>query len=838
MTHGKWFTVWVVMLLGGMWACVDEEYDSGIPAGGGEAGTIGFVSDPMRAYRVTSRASDAKDDDEKRINYLHIFFFDEEGEYLTGSYLTGYPDATAAEGGYYAAGEGVTVLKIANESEHFTDVGKAQRATVYAVANVDDAYFRELDENGRPQVVTALAEAAGISPREALERLTYAPEEGVSLGLPRAGMPMAGSKQIDLTKAEATEEGERIVELKALMARVDVNISLASEVSEGNLPAMTLVEWKAKNLPTRARIGEPPADSTTGTGWTDWGTEGNPKDITTPLQRTIYNRNGEISFSFYMFENRQKKRTDYTYPSEAYNPELGIDKRQNYKPWMGADTANSAAVELHAFYSTYNDDGSGSATYEVWYTLYLGANHTDNFEVKRNHQYKNDITITGLTAQAAIEGGKYTFDARVNIDEEANDFYIAMLRERNHDAHFCVTPMDVYLFADASKQPTVEVILGEVPDGSEVPTAGTVPDWIRMEKIPAADMQAGTVADESKQLIAGANFTAGHGKRKWFTTSLLGELSSKVTIDESRDRVYFYLDENIDKNPDGSLKMEDRTATVTLIYKELNSTTGQVEEVRRRTVEIGQTHLLPVYVYNRDDDGNKTTLNQVIYMEQYEEYLDHYDPLDEYQNEQIYTGLSWANEGTPLADYEIPLLYEGVLNAFEDPRENYYDGCNYTSFVVNYLDEDQATMTLNEKPMSAFQYCHNKNKRRDSDGKVPASYHTLGGGWLPITYYEDSNNSKWFLPGIRQMEDALTQYYTTFPEFQGDYYWSSSAAKRGITGGAQDEDRARATSIDEDGNYAESNESQSSFYPNGGNAERTEELRIRAFRVDLEPLNY
>ena len=825
MIHGKWFKAWMMAVLAGMWACADEGYDDDMLANGNGAGTIGFVSDPMQAYQVKSRASDAKDDDEKRINYLHIFFFDEDGEYLTGSYLTGYPDVTAKKsGGYYAAGEGVTVLKIANETEHFTDKDKAQRAVVYAVANVDNLFSHEYDEHGRPAVVSELAATAGISPRAALERLTYSPGEGISLGLPRAGMPMAGYKQIDLTKKDETVEGERIVELKALMARVDVNISLASEVSEGNLPSMTLVEWTAKNLPTRVRFGELAADSTTGVGWVDWGEGGNPKDITTPLQRTIYNRNGEISFSFYMFENVQAKSDDYTYPSDAYNPDLGIDKRQNYKPWIGADTANSAAVELHAFYSTYNDDGTGSATYEVWYTLYLGANHTDNFEVKRNHQYKNDITITGLTAQAAVENGKYTFDARVNIDEEANDFYIAMLRERNHDAHFCVTPMDVYMFADESKQPTIEVILGEVPEGSETPTM--VPNWIRMEKVPASDMRDGTVASDD-QLVAGANFTAGHGKRRYFTTTLLDELADHVTIDESRDRVYFYLDENLSAT-------DDRSAVVTLIYKELNAV-GQLEEVRRRTIEVGQVHLLLVQMR----DGG------TLYMEQYEEYLDHYDPLDEYRTEHVYTGLPWAEAGTILADYSIERLYAGsflgaAVNPYDPVGQIFNDGYPYTGFIV-FLAE-QGNMDLNGKPHSAFAYCYNRNKR-NLEGIVPVpSYRegTLGG------YYESgTNESKWFLPGIRQMEDALTQYYTIFPEFQTEYYWSASAGERENGSSGQSSVRARATKVLSDGNYVNSgggdgNGADTYAYElgNGGYALRTESLRIRAFRVDLNPVDY
>ena len=807
--------LWALVLAAGLWACVDESYDTGPVGNAVDAGTISFLSDPMQMQRVTSRASDGKNDDEKRINTLHVFFFDENGEYLEGTYLEGYPGATE-KGGYYAPSEGVTVLKIANDvAENFNgNQAGAEKATVYAVANVDASFFEELDGNGRP---------VNVPNMRALEALTYAPSEGISLGLPAAGMPMIGHKTIDLTStADPGDSGvaeERTVLLKALMSRVDVSVNLASEVGEGNLPAMTLVEWTAMNLPTKVAFAEPSEGGTTGWAGEEWN-----KDITTSLQRTIYNRNGEITFSFYMFENMQAGRNDYSYPTDVYNPDLGIDKRQNYKPFVGVDTANSAAVRLHAYYSTYNEDGSGSSTYDVRYTLYLGANHTDNFEVKRNHQYKNDITITGLTAQAAVEGGKYTFDARVNVDEDENEYYIAMLRERNHDAHFCVTPMDVWLFADASKQPTMEVILGEVPENSETPTEGTVPDWIRMEKVPASDMQAGTVANSDKQLVAGGNFTAGHGKRKWFTTSLLSELSSKVTLDASRDRIYFYLDEN--------LVLQDRTATVTLIYKE------DGKEVRRRTVQIGQTHLLPVQMR----DGG------TVYMEQYEEYLDHYDPLNEYQNEQIYTGLPWAVEGTTLANMRIEQLYEEwnitviTSTPYDKPGLVINDGNPYTSFIIDLADQKE--MDLNDKPLSAFQYCHNRNKR-DSNGEIPASYVRRG---LGSYYVEETNESKWFLPGIRQMEDALVQYYTTFPEFQENYYWSSSAGEREGTADAETTSatRARATMVTQDGNYIESgggNETGSwreyaYELGNGGYALRTESLRIRAFRVDLNPVNY
>ena len=815
-----------LILTAGFVSCQqDELFHSSINTPTTDEMTLRFVSDPMQQYNVT-RSSDPKDEDEKRINQLYIFFFDNTGEYLKGGYLTGYPDAPD-EGGFYAPGEGVTLLKI--DHEKFADNSKAENATIYAIANLPVSLFNDDNEDGLPD---------NFPNQSALENYIYTPTENVSLGIPQEGMPMIGKKaNLNLTSLEENEnKEERTIELTALMARIDVNIKLNSSITDNNLPALTLVEWTAKNLPTKVPFTVP---TTTGTGWDDWGKDNNPKDITTPMQRTIYNRNGEIEFSFYLYENiQQNKKIDWDsnypgitidkntgYPAGVYDEAHGIDRRQNYKPLCAADPDNSAAVELHAFYSTYNDDGTGSATYEVRYTLYLGSNHTDNFEVKRNHQYKNNITITGLT-KAGNNPEHITFDTRVNITEQDNEFYIAMLRERNHDAHFCVTPMDVYLFADASAKPTMEVILGEIPDNSEIPTS--VPDWIRMEHIPAENMADGTVPANlsSTNLATHQPWYAGNGKRKYFTTNLLSELGDagkQVTIQNSRDRVYFYLDENLSATT-------DRNATVTLIYKE----NGQ--EIKRRTIQLTQVHLLDISYYDSDYEENR-----VIYMEQYEEYLDHYDPLNEYENGQLYEGLDWGANGLEIENfYDNNGTEWNILDDVNvDAQNNYYRGLEFTERIINA--EGGSNMDLNTKPSSAAEYCYNHNKR-NMDGSV------------------NNNNKKWFLPGITQMEVALTKYYATFQEFQNYFYWSSSAGKKRagviIYSYPQDENRARATKafaqktyVYDDGDqedneedlwfdYAPSDWNNMYTDHNGlrGNAPRTNvPLRIRAFRIDLNP---
>lgn len=817
-----------VALLGiaGLSSCRQEEpfEPSGMPDD--PMTTLTFVSDPMSFHRVTTRASDIKEENEKRINRLHVFFFDAEGNYLEGAYLTGYPDASQ-RGGYYSPGEGVTLLKI--DRELFDNPDLAKSATVYAVANVDAGFFgRDDDGDGRPD---------GIRSRADLEQFVYRPASGtVSTGLPAEGMPMVGVRTLDLTGG--TPENDRQVELTALMARIDVTIQLDSEVQDGNLPAFYLMDWTARNLPTQVAFTAPDAGGRT--GWTEaWTTQSNVS-----LQRTIYNRNGQISFTFYMYENIQQPEwkidpgeewanpnvdpatlTDAEREKALYPEKITDAQKQRYKPYLAH--ADAASIVLHGFYMTYN-----GAAYEVRYTLYLGANHTNDFSVKRNHQYKNDITIKGLTAQDS-ETGEYTLDARVNVEEEDNEYYIAMLRERNHDAHFCITPMDVYLFAPESVNPTMEVILGEVPEGSETPDPATVPDWVRLERIAAADMAAGTVSESGftayaqggSHLAVGTPWTAGNGKRAFFTRGMLkagGALygNTRTTIQDSRDRVYFYLDEN--------LALQDRSATVTMIYKE-----NGVEK-RRRTLLLEQAHLLPVAMR----DGG------TLYMEQYEEYLDHYDPLDEYATDQIYDGLPWAELNSDLENFEVEQLYAdhfGLIptSSYEAPGQVFNDGYPYTSFVI--YRSNQGVMTLNDRPRSAFEYCFNRNKR-NANGTVNMEYDY----YRLFGYEEITNESKWFLPGIRQMEDALTQYYTAFGEFQTDYYWSSSAGEREGGTSGQSTTRARATKVDlnDPSGYAQSGgggrdgwQKYAYEYDRGGYALRTEVLRIRAFRIDLNSVD-
>lgn len=757
-------------------ACNDEFIDNVTPSLPDDGTlTLSFQSDKLLPQQVATRLSDPKTEAEKEIKTLHIFFFDETGQYLTGSYLDGYKGGQVGKnGGYCMPGVGSTILKIAHEEANFDFPEKAEKATIVAVANMETGWFSIDEDTGRPAGIDNLAE---------LEAKVYKPRE-LTLALPPTGMPMY-VRQDGMDLLHGAGEHALTISLKALMARVDVSMTIDSDHSDPSrlLPSFQVAEWKVFNVPTQVSLPDNP------TAATDLSAD-TKTVLTEPDNTTLYNRNGVLNLSFYMFENKQNKVDGFQYPQGITD-----DEKQRYKPEFANE--NAAYVQIHGYYSTYNEDGAGGSTYDVTYNLYLGANHTDDFFVKRNCQYKNNVTIKGLI-QAGNNPEHITFDTRVNVSQ-SNPFYVAMLRERDHDAHFCITPMDVYMFDDNGETDNVKMTVEvENPD---------VNNWIRLEKVPAANMEDGTAPNENC-LATEKPWHAGNGKRRYFTTSLLSELASSVELTRSRDRVYVYLDEN--------LKLEDRSANLKLTYTAEDGTT-----TINKTIKIVQAHLIRVPIYV---DG---VVKDVIYMEKYEEYLDHYDPLDEFNDSQLYPGLEWG-----VRNQTFKTLHWGRFGAeICPPSQNWYNGFEYSAYMVNEIG--QGVMDLNTPPQSALQYCHNKNKRR-ANGTVPfeKAWRTLD------TDFIEQNECKWFLPGIREMERALTQEYNTFPEFQSNFYWSCAVSEKLGEDHGQNATHARATKVNPDGTHVQSGGAEVYRYPKGGCAPRTTVMRIRAFRNDLEPANY
>ena len=89
---------------------------------------------------------------------------------------------------------------------------------------------------------------------------------------------------------------------------------------------------------------------------------------------------------------------------------------------------NASSVVLKGTYVTHQQ-----LTYQADFNVYMGNNTYDNFEVRRNRCYKNNITIRGLD-YVRNEEGVYTFDGRVNVVTD-NPLYLSIVNERKLDAH-------------------------------------------------------------------------------------------------------------------------------------------------------------------------------------------------------------------------------------------------------------------------------------------------------------------------------------------------------------------------------------------------------------------
>lgn len=784
-------------------ACTTEEDFGGNTVPHGDGFTIEAVCQNMLPQQVATRSAIAKDEDEKRINQLYLFFFDEDGNYLESTDEDVFFP-------YMAPAQNTTNVSV--PTDVFKDPSKAEYAIIYALANVAPEVIADTDNDGYPDNFP-YGGKNGKTPKDLFDEFVYDPVTYSSYSrdditaLPRTGMPMVGKTT---TTVKLTEKGNLTMQLKALMARIDISISIDSDHSDesGRLPRLSIAEWGVHNMPTAVPLTEPD------NGLTELTTADPYRDATgIQSNAVIYNHGEAATITFYMFENMIAPDTDpeeYKYPAGVVDD---VDK-QRWKPELVNEDSKATYFTMKAYYTTYNGDpslpaGQDNTTIEAEYTFYLGKDAVKDFKVMRNRHYANNVVISGLT-HVGNNPNHITFDARINITEQSNSFYLSMLRERDHDAHFCITPLDVYLFEeDANPQMTVSI---ENPENHT---------WVRMERVPAENMREGTLPagmSEETHLATGKKdgkeWTAGNGKRRYFTTDLVTNTLANNTsyiITTSRDRIYFYLDEN--------LSTKDRTATVNIEYTDNNTQTP-----RTRTIEIVQHGLLPVTVPG--DDDNPT---QQIYVEAYEEYISHYDPLNEFEGDYIYDGLEWGLNNTYLntLEYRFGMLPREQEYLGGDWQNVYYNGLEATMHIITKAG--QGEMNLNEKPESAAEYCYNKNKRNSNGSAVDSNGNVI----------TENSSSGWFLPGIRQLEEILTSYYNTYPEFQKRFYWSSSAGKRQVWMGPlnvadfypEDNTYARATKALPDGDYAVSdwNNVYTSESGTTGKAPRTgTKLRIRA----------
>ncbi|MDE6460671.1 MAG: hypothetical protein K2K52_07590, partial [Paramuribaculum sp.] len=513
--------------------------------------------------------------EEKKINRLHLFFFDKDGNFLT-------PDPQCEEnfGAYQIVDlskTGATAVIVPKNA--FINQENLEGVHIVAVANPicnsadcdhTDCSFRVEGLNPDGHICHGDKDDPSLEKSIAclddLLQWYYRPAAREDItSLPEGGMPMFAHFTAPSEDSKIlSHEGQIQLNLRALMARVDVVVKLSpDETSEDHLfPTLKVTEYGVKNMPECVPFTEI-ADGAS--------SEVSPSEIIKEMTAKVddsYIIEGQESaiFTYYTYENVRLRTRD---PQEIY-PEavksMGEDVRQRWKPLVADE--NASAFVMKGEYVDHQ-----GFNYKAEFTVYLGSDVIDNFEVRRNHCYKNNISIRGLNNISANDS-YVTFDARVNV-ETYNEMYISILNERHLDAHWCVLPMDIYFLGGATGECTVTI-----PEEYQ--------NWIHLDHCSSEGM-----ADE--------DFKAGWGCKDYFTDNmweLVPETSATVT--RSRDRIYFYVDENASTKP--------RMAKVEVHYKSAN-------EDRTDCIEIEQAGLLP-FTYN----------GTTYYMEAYEEYAMHYDP--------------------------------------------------------------------------------------------------------------------------------------------------------------------------------------------------------------------
>lgn len=754
----------------------------------------------MRHFQIGTRASIDKNDKERNIRNIYIFFFDKDGNALELNHSwEDFPNDIFLNIGNDNNPEFIPCIKesvdatqssIVLSNNYFANGDVIKTARIHVLANIED-FDPSLYYTSIPI----------LQKYNYTEQVVLFPEDLDKVGIPMYGFPIdANGEEMTVNLNPGQNETTNLnVTLRSLMARVDFTVKVNSNnIDEsGTYPRYRIDELKFGNMPKAICLGtnhvaNSAEDITTLT-----------KDVTSQIQQA----GASFTQTFYMLENLQEQKvlssTEYSYI------DTDTDKKNNerYKALRAKDYASY--LELIGVYF----DPSYAQT-NAQLKFYLGQNNYNDFKVKRNCHYDNYVTITGLlSGDDKHEYSHVLYDSRVHTTvTESTPYYLSVMREHDIDAHFGVTPIDFYLYGELSKQR----ILVEIEDASQKP-------WIRMEKIPGKNMEEGSLPygmDESSHIKTNKKFAAGNGKRKYFLDYLVQDVgtnagvlknNTSLIIDGDRDRIYVYIDENISKTP--------RSAILKITHQTTNdggTTWNQTSNTEVRKIDINQRGLWEVKYdeeyeeWSWSDFGYITkTRPHYFYIEQIEEYLDNYDPYDNYDSQLVYEKIVWGFEGE---DFGGNQKWSNV----------YHNGHEATNNIMNVLinSKDYEPLDLNTKPGSAAEYCYNRNKRNASGSVVNNIYSGT-----------DATSKGWFLPGITQLEELMTQYQSTFTSFRTEYYWSSGAGKKssGLSY-AVDPNRARATKYNEStGTYIQSDQKEENQYEQGGgSAKRGVLCRVRA----------
>lgn len=607
------------------------------------------------------------------------------------------------------------------------------------------------------------------------------------------------------------------IPMKAMFAKVNFTIEVRPDqtIEGGYSPQFTLENYTVNNVPSTVDYSYTSNyDSAVLTDSFGGAVSGN----------TIASGANKINFTFYLPERllTADKSLDSVLPQElrkdTYSKDVDADQNgyrdedevyhQRFKSKMLGDEQKATNIVISGEFRDHQ-----SHYWDVDYTIYLGENNSTDFNIKRNSEYNNYVTIRGIQSSDDMSDNAngIAIDHRVNV-ERTQPAIISLRREVLLDSHFEVRPMRIRK-SSVSDSNINAVKVEVVNPGSANDKSGTW--WMRLERSYGEGGNG-----KGKDIYIASGVSA--GKRKYFTfdlitgngTATLGDLapltnstSVIVPLSEQDECVWIYVDECTevgDEVRSGIVKVTYGNYTGTTFTEANNSAYPAVSYV------INQRKLFDVTGPSGKD----------YHIEYEEEYLHNFDADADYGDTE-YEGMQWGLNNAQLSYKNKAIAFDsGLKNWVSNGVRPYYDyyvkkhdidaegtmneyngyqfGINIISVINNEnvvltdggwwnddyyntpeinntdLSDDIKVLTLAEKPRSAIEYCYNKNKRR-SDGSLITS--TRANGLNHDMVY-------WYLPAIDEIEDiVMSKYgddnlftYTRFIDFQEKFYWSSQPA--------------------------------------------------------------
>lgn len=607
-----------------------------------------------------------------------------------------------------------------------------------SAANVKVA---EVPANGFP-MVGSLGNTVSTNDKDGIEFILKPEQKGANVD----ALPLVNGSPTDNLE----------IPLKSLYAKFSFTISVKpdQEIVGNKAPRFDLTSYAVNNIAETV-------DSDSSTNYDE--------------DDDVIDSSGDVSMGSYA-QGATTAKFYFYLPERYLSPSKNIDdvlppalKKGTYDETVDADGNGyrDAEEKYHQRFKNLLTDGKAATyvtikgkytdhhenTYDVDYNIYLGENNYDDFNIIRNTHYENSVTIRGISAsddQADNQEG-ISIDWRVNVGR-STPLVIGLRRESLLDAHFEVRPLRLRLVGENIPTGTSATVQILNQDG----TATDIPGWVRLE-------ESGSTDDDIYITAEGAS----KGKRKYFTTNLvtetLADSGKTITVNNlngSNKTVWIYVDENPTTT--------SRAALLRVTYA------GDEQDF-----EIVQHGLHQV-----------TNEGRTYYIEQYEEYLYNFDSEDSYGQIKE-EGMPWGLNGVQLSNehqsftinedntawrtyieanptivtYDfytweqdsLVMKNAGIIDKLNDKRWHEYAGQHFTGDIykksngqVRYLSMDQQA----SDDVGAVEYCYSRNKR-NADGSVDV---------------------KWYLPSAGELEDFIVAAYSSFEEFQDNYYWTSQPA--------------------------------------------------------------